>query len=531
MNGRRGFLFAGIRKALVLGAGWFAVGATGGAGARAAETDSHALLAAAEAASSGTAGAVDWPKALRLFEQAVATGDPVASGRWATLEHLGREGLPRDRAAARRRAVKSIGAVRAAAATGDAEAEFVLGSLSLFGLGTAIDDAAAARWYELSSSKGNPFACHNRAWMHETGRGGPVDVAAAEAGYRKCAERGIAPSMTTLGSLGYNALAGKMPAAEAVAWFLQGAERGDLVAAQSLGSVLLYGNRVRADRAAAMKWLKSASDRGDSGATYDLAFAELTSPAGDGRTRGAAALERASIAPHARAMVQLGWLKIVDAQNEAQAREGWEWIDRAATYGLDQFAFLFGVESDGAAERALLASDLATLRRKVVDGSASAQALLARFLFQDLGEGESDSKSYIALARAAAAKGEKHAMRLLGQAHGGGWGVEKDRAVALEWYRKGAAAGESFCMMWLSQILMQGKEVATDVPGGLRWLERSAELGNYWALGDLAHLFDEGWYGLPRDPQRALELKRKRAELGDTEAIGWLRFHSPDDAP
>jgi TPR repeat protein len=86
-------------------------------------------------------------------------------------------------------------------------------------------------------------------------------------------------------------------------------------------------------------------------------------------------------------------------------------------------------------------------------------------------------------------------------------------------------------MMWLSQTLLQGKEVPADLPNGLRWLERSAELGNYWAMGDLAHLLDEGWYGLPRDPQRALNLKRKLAALGDTEAIGWLRFHSPEDAP
>ena len=500
--------------------------------------DARALLALAEATSSGAAGSVDWPKAIALYRQAAATGDPVASGRLASLEYLGKDGVarseavPRDRARAQRLARPALAGVRAAAEGGEAEAQFVLGSMYLLGLGTAIDDAAALRWYAAAVEQGHVWACYDLAWMRENARGGPADLAAAEANHRKCAALGNTASMGALANLGYGALVDRMPASEAVGWLRKAAERGDLYGAQWLGNVLLYGKGAPADRAEAVKWLEAAAAQGDSAASYDLAFAALTAaPGGGDRARAALALERASKGPHAKAMVQLGWLKVVDAQNELQAREGWDWIDRAATYGLDQLAYLFGVESEGVAERRLLAGELGRLRRSADAGSASAKALLARFLSQDPGEGETDPAVYVELARSAAAAGEKHAMRLLGQAHRHGWGVEKDLAVSLDWYRKGAAAGDSFCMMWLSQTLLQGKEVPADQPNGLRWLERSAELGNYWALMDLAHLLDEGWYGLPRDPQRALELKRRLAALGDTEAIGWLRFHSPEDAP
>ncbi len=499
--------------------------------------DARALLAQAEASSSGAAGRVDWPKAIALYRQAAATGDPVASGRLATLEHLGRDGVarseavPRDRAKAQRSARAALAGVRAAAERGEAEAQFVLGSMYLLGLGTAIDDAAALRWYAAATEQDHVWACYDLAWMRENARGGPADLAAAEVHHRNCAALGNTASMGALANLSFGALADRIPKSEASAWLRKAAERGDLYGAGWLGNVLLYGKGVPADRAEAVKWLEVASARGDTAANYDLAFAALTSPGGGDRARGALALERASKGPHAKAMVQLGWLKIVDAQSESQAREGWEWIDRAATYGLDQLAYLFGVESDGVAERRLLAGELDRLRRSADAGGASAKALLARFLFQELGEGETDPAVYLKLARSAAAAGEKHAMRLLGQAYRHGQGLEADRAVSLDWYRKGAAAGDSFCMMWLSQTLLQGKDVPADLPNGLRWLERSAEVGNYWALLDLAHLFDEGWYGLPRDPRRALELKRRLAELGDTEAIGWLRFHSPEDAP
>ncbi len=80
-------------------------------------------------------------------------------------------------------------------------------------------------------------------------------------------------------------------------------------------------------------------------------------------------------------------------------------------------------------------------------------------------------------------------------------------------------------MMFYSQHLMKGEGAERDLTTGLAWLTRAGEAGNWWAVGDLGNLHDEGWYGLPRNPQQAARWKRRLAELGDEAAKGWLAYH------
>jgi len=138
---------------------------------------------------------------------------------------------------------------------------------------------------------------------------------------------------------------------------------------------------------------------------------------------------------------------------------------------------------------------------------------------------EATFRRVLELARQAAAAGEPSAMRLLGDAYTHGDGVPKDTAEALRWRRHGAEAGDSYCMMFYSQALMNGQEVDRDLDAGLRWLRRAGEAGNWWAIADLGNLYDEGWYGLPRDPEEAAKWKKRLADLGDAEATGWLIYH------
>ncbi len=114
---------------------------------------------------------------------------------------------------------------------------------------------------------------------------------------------------------------------------------------------------------------------------------------------------------------------------------------------------------------------------------------------------------------------------MLASAYLHGLGVARDPAAGLSWLRAGAEAGDSFCMMFYSQHLMKGEGAERDLTTGLAWLTRAGEAGNWWAVADLGNLHDEGWYGLPSNPQQAARWKRRLAELGDEAAKGWLAYH------
>ena len=453
---------------------------------------------------------------------------------FALLEHFGLDGVAKDRAGAARRAAPAIAPLKEAAGRGDAVSAYALGALQAFGVGTPVDAAAARRLLASAHAKGHASACRTLAWMLEAGRGGDADVEAAAATYRSCAERGNTAAMRALGRLGYGALAEKISRDEAAGWFRRAAERGDAEGAYWIGNVLLYGSGVPADRERAVAWLEKVDGEKSTAALYDLAFAHLTAtPDGGERARAVDELERAASAssPLVRAMTQLGWLRVVDSTTEAQAVEGWGWIDRAAAHGLDQLTFLFGAGEGSAAARRLLDGDVARLERRAAAGSPSARALLARFFFEDVRGEDAEEGRVVSLARSAAQDGERHAMRLLGQASRMGYGMAPDPAGRIAWFRRGAEAGETFCMMWLGQMLLEGQELPADRAEGLRWLERSAAAGNYWSTSTLGYVYDEGGHDLPRDSLRALPFKRRLAALGDVESIGWMRIHRPDEAP
>lgn len=108
----------------------------------------------------------------------------------------------------------------------------------------------------------------------------------------------------------------------------------------------------------------------------------------------------------------------------------------------------------------------------------------------------------MALARPSAAAGSTEAMRVLGWAYRLGWGIEADQAQAAAWWRRGAEGGNTYCMMWYSQMLFHGDGGKQDTAAGLAWLQRAGERGNAWTIRDLAHFYDAGAYGLPRDPTK-----------------------------
>ncbi len=157
-------------------------------------------------------------------------------------------------------------------------------------------------------------------------------------------------------------------------------------------------------------------------------------------------------------------------------------------------------------------------------GDPAAQAMLGGLLYDGSGL-DRDRERALRLVRAAAEAGIPEAMRTLGRAYRSGNGLLKDPAQALRWWRRCAELGNGFCMTWYGIELIEGELTTRDLETGMAWLLRAAEAGNRWAIYDLGNLYDEGWYGLPRDEAKALHWKRKLAIRGEYEARGWLLYY------
>ncbi|CBE68066.1 MAG: hypothetical protein F9K13_13810 [Candidatus Methylomirabilis oxygeniifera] len=96
----------------------------------------------------------------------------------------------------------------------------------------------------------------------------------------------------------------------------------------------------------------------------------------------------------------------------------------------------------------------------------------------------------------------------------GGQGVDQDFYEARRWFERAANNGEHLGMESLGRLYAEGKGVAKNYLVAIKWLERAIEKGNRGALVALGSMYEHG-KGVPKNEERARELYRKAANLGD----------------
>lgn len=489
------------------------------------------LRAAAIALQSGQGGRYDPGAAAKLFARAASLGDPLAAFRLAHLstidpsrvlpEGMSTDGLYRH----------SVRQVHELAEQGNSYAQYLVGSAALAGLGGPKDFTVARRWLEAAAAGGESWAWHNLGWMQETGKGfAQSDPVLALTSYQRAAEAGNTQSMVDLARLTLTQYASGTQCKEGLRWLERSAEAGNAVAAAFLGKLLFYGRGECVPRSAqaSLRWLEGAATAHRPGADYDLGLALiLTAPDEASRARGLALLEQSASLNNPLAVDTLAFLYATGIQVPRDADRARSLMDEGARLGSDGLHRLREQVALSALYQDLLERGTARLEALAARKDAFAATFLARLERPDsaLDETEAVSERVLELARLGAAGGEASAMRILGDAYVHGTGVEKDPIEAIRWRRRGAEAGDSFCMMFYAQALMDGKRVDQDLKAGLAWLRKAGEAGNWWAIADLGNLYDEGWYGLPRDPEEAAVWKKRLADLGDPAATGWLIYH------
>ena len=128
--------------------------------------------------------------------------------------------------------------LRALAETGDADAQYGLGTAYCDGLAVRRDYRLAAEWYEKAAQQGHTQAQFNLGFLHYQGAGEGAVALPRDPG-------------------------------QAARWLGAAAEAGNPMAAQLLGRLYSRGRGMEADEAAALRWSLRAADHGLAGGQFD----------------------------------------------------------------------------------------------------------------------------------------------------------------------------------------------------------------------------------------------------------------------
>jgi TPR repeat protein len=167
-------------------------------------------------------------------------------------------------------ATGQLNKLRAAASEGDANAQYILGSLYLNGEGVPTNYAKALFWLQKSANQNNKDAQFLLGVMYDNGEGVPQDYAQAVSWFRKAADQGYAAAQYNLGVMYANGQGVPQDYAQAVYWYRKAADQGDASAAGNLGSAYGLGRGVPQDYVLALKWLIIAKAEGNARVTQKI---------------------------------------------------------------------------------------------------------------------------------------------------------------------------------------------------------------------------------------------------------------------
>lgn len=158
----------------------------------------------------------------------------------------------------------ALDSFKAAAAKGNADAQFNLGLMFLNGEGVPQDYKQALNWFEQSASKGNVRAQVNIGRMYAKGKGMLSNHGIAASWFKKAADQGYADAQYSLGILYVTGTGVGRDYNKARALFQQAANQNNASAQYQLGLLYQKGRGVAVNLIEAYKWLSLAGDYEDS---------------------------------------------------------------------------------------------------------------------------------------------------------------------------------------------------------------------------------------------------------------------------
>lgn len=157
-------------------------------------------------------------------------------------------------------------ALRAAAARGEAAAQYEVGQRYANGDGVTADLSQAAYWYGQAADQGLAIAQYRLATLYEKGRGVAQDDVQARKWYEKAATQGNMKAMHNLAVIYAEGRGTRQDFTTAARWFGEAADFGLGDSQYNLAILRERGLGVQQDYASAYKWLSIAAKGGDKGA-------------------------------------------------------------------------------------------------------------------------------------------------------------------------------------------------------------------------------------------------------------------------
>ncbi|MFK5912907.1 MAG: tetratricopeptide repeat protein [Woeseiaceae bacterium] len=120
---------------------------------------------------------------------------------------------------------------------------------------------------------------------------------------------------------------------------------------------------------------------------------------------------------------------------------------------------------------------------------------------------EKNLKAAFAWYKRASANGHTDAMYNLALMYNKGRVVYRSPKDAVKWWRKAAELGNAEAQFNIGVEYFYGRKIGKDIPKALMWWKKSARQGNKSSRAALYKAYNEGLYGIEKNPQEAKRWK------------------------
>lgn len=480
--------------------------------------DARRLIAGTPFSASNPLLAHDYVRARALLEKVIALGGPLATDAATKLAELLLEGRggPRD-------TTKGLRLLRNAADEGDADATYQLAQHLAKSL-DADERASAELLFRKAIRLGQTKAYFDLAMLLglETEEG----KTAVESGRKQLLAEVVlkvdeVSAVITLGDLYRDGIFVPQDTGVAAKYYLQAAERGSIRSAERLAKIYRLSSSPAYNPTEALRWLQSSASAGSVEAAVALIKDGLfdheigVSPEdaetwlghgreiGDARSQFLGAARDAIVAGNP----DLAELTTAIADERLGARD-------LLSFGADIGASGQGPVSIQVAARVILhAGDL---------GAERSAFYFGRLVLRNIGSfAPETAQEAIEQLKAAVARDDIDATRLLAASYRTGAGVERDPAKARRLYQRLIERNSHTrvvleAMVNLGELLTESAEQA-DIESGLAWYELASRRGSVEALLSLGQIYNAGIVTL-RDPTAARIYLEKAAAQGSDSA-------------
>ena len=221
-----------------------------------------------------------------------------------------------------------LATLEAAAASGNATAQFQLGRAYFRGEGVPADNAKAIEWISQSAEKGNPDALTSLGFFYSQGVVFEKDESKAIEWFRKGAAAGSVQSQLNLGLMLRQAKTITCNNTESLEWLEKAASSGDPVAVRTYGQVLFLGDaHMLPDRNKAFPYILKAAEEGDSSSQNMIGVAYRD---GNGTEMNSEKAKewflKAALQNDPKAQSNLGDILGVDSPTNSDRKEALKWL-------------------------------------------------------------------------------------------------------------------------------------------------------------------------------------------------------------